>query len=78
MEMIKFLQNNADEGLPHDDSVEQDKSKYVYRRQIVWFNAIGFLVLHLFATYGLYLFLTSTMIATILWSKYKIARDNEY
>ncbi|VVC33670.1 Acyl-CoA desaturase,Fatty acid desaturase domain [Cinara cedri] len=45
-----------------------EKPKYVYRRQIVWFNAIGFLILHLASIYGLYLFLTSTMIFTMLWT----------
>ncbi|KAL5235901.1 hypothetical protein ACI65C_003311 [Semiaphis heraclei] len=42
--------------------------EYVHRRQIVWFNAIGFLVLHLGALYGMYLFLTSSKILTILWT----------
>lgn len=51
------------------DNGQSEKSKYVYRRQIVWFNAIGFLVLHLTAVYGLYLFLASSMIFTMIWSK---------
>lgn len=54
------------------DSTEQETPKYDYRIQIVWFNAIGFLVLHLGAVYGLYLFLTSTMAATLVWSKHNI------
>jgi hypothetical protein len=51
-------------------SNDPNGSEYVYRRQIVWFNTIGFLVLHLGALYGLYLFLTSTMVLTMLWSKF--------
>nr|AKM28431.1 stearoyl-coA desaturase 1 [Aphis gossypii] len=47
---------------------DSKKSEYVYRRQIVWFNTIGFLVLHLGAVYGLYLFLTSSMVLTMLWT----------
>lgn len=43
--------------------------EYVYKRQIVWFNTVGFLVLHLGAAYGLYLFLTSSMVLTMLWSE---------
>ncbi|CAH1726323.1 acyl-CoA Delta-9 desaturase [Aphis gossypii] len=49
-------------------SNDSKKSEYVYRRQIVWFNTIGFLVLHLGAVYGLYLFLTSSMVLTMLWT----------
>lgn len=51
-------------------------AKYVYKLQIVWFNAIGFLVLHLAALYGLYLFLTSSMVLTMLWSKHSCMRYN--
>lgn len=28
---------------------------YTFKRKIVWFNAIGFLIMHLAAVYGLYL-----------------------
>lgn len=53
-----------------DDGDGQDVTpKYVYKRKIVWFNAIGFLILHLTAVYGLYLVLTSLMIFTMIWSK---------
>lgn len=31
-----------------------------FKREIVWFNAIGFLILHLGGIYGLYLMLTRT------------------
>lgn len=57
-----------DSGRP--ESKDPNKPEYVYRRQIVWFNTIGFLVLHLGALYGMYLFLTSSMVLTMLWSKY--------
>lgn len=68
--MTKKVDTDADAGLPlQDDEMEQERPKYVYRRQIVWFNTIGFLIIHLGAMYGLYLLLTSTMVATIVWSK---------
>lgn len=50
-------------------AVASEKEPYVYKRQIVWFNLLGFLALHLGAVYGLYLFLTSSMVLTMLWSK---------
>lgn len=52
-----------------DGSRILQKDEYVYKRQIVWFNAIGFLVLHLGALYGLYLSLTATYVLTVLWSE---------
>ncbi|XP_044728784.1 (11Z)-hexadec-11-enoyl-CoA conjugase-like [Chrysoperla carnea] len=39
-----------------------------FKREIVWFNAIGFLILHLAAIYGFYLGFTSAHILTSLWS----------
>lgn len=45
------------------------KDEYVYVRQIVLFNAIGFLVLHLGALYGLYLALTATSVLTMIWGE---------
>lgn len=41
---------------------------YSFKRDIVWKNALGFLVLHLTALYGLYLCLYAHT-ATIFWSK---------
>lgn len=41
-----------------------------FRRQIVWFNLLGFLALHVAAVYGLYLAVTQTMLLTIAWSKF--------
>ncbi|GLV32015.1 Desaturase 1 [Carabus blaptoides fortunei] len=40
---------------------------YTYKRQIVWFNAIGFLVLHLIGAYGLILGVTSAKLLTSAW-----------
>lgn len=41
---------------------------YDFKRSVVWKNALGFLVLHLLALYGVYLcFYAHT--ATILWSE---------
>lgn len=65
LEAAEKDQKDVDGQQPNDSK----KSEYVYRRQIVWFNTIGFLVLHLGAVYGLYLFLTSSMVLTMLWSK---------
>lgn len=43
---------------------------FTFKRKIVWFNAIGFLVLHLIAVYGFYLSVTSAKFLTFAWSKY--------
>lgn len=51
---------------------DDERPKYVHRMRIVWFNAVGFLLLHVFAVYGFYLFLTSSMIYTVLWSKHRV------
>lgn len=40
-----------------------------FRRQIVWFNALGFLTLHLLAVYGVYVGSTQAKLATLFWSK---------
>lgn len=42
---------------------------YTFKRKIVWFNAIGFLIMHLAALYGYYLCFQAKFL-TILWSKY--------
>lgn len=44
---------------------------YTFKRKIVWFNAIGFLVLHLAALYGFYLGFYCKL-ATVYWCKYKL------
>lgn len=43
---------------------------YNFKRKIVWFNAIGFLILHIMAFTGLYLTFTSCKLLTVGWSKY--------
>lgn len=43
---------------------------YTFKRKIVWFNAIGFLLLNLAALYGIYLFRYAHRY-TILWGKLK-------
>lgn len=67
-ELAVVENDRKDSGSPQ--MKDPNQPEYVYRRQIVWFNTIGFLVLHLGALYGLYLFLTSSMVLTMLWSKY--------
>lgn len=43
---------------------------YSYKHTIVWKNAIGFLILHLFALWGVILMFTGGVtFKTILWSK---------
>lgn len=42
---------------------------YNYKRRIVWFNVIGFAILHLAALYGVYLGMTQTHPLTIVFSK---------
>lgn len=41
---------------------------YTFKRKIVWFNAIGFLIMHLCALYGYYL-CSQTKWKTFVWSK---------
>uniref|UniRef100_A0A2S2QTL0 Stearoyl-CoA desaturase 5 n=1 Tax=Sipha flava TaxID=143950 RepID=A0A2S2QTL0_9HEMI len=62
LEMLAKNDNND------DAAIAPEKKPYVYKRQIVWFNLLGFLVIHLGAVYGLYLFLTSSMVLTMLWT----------
>lgn len=44
---------------------------YNFKHKVVWFNAIGFLVLHLAALYGIYLCFFTTLLST-LYSKYGV------
>ncbi len=55
----------------NNEEVEK-KDKVEYKRKIVWFNAIGFLVLHIAAVYALYLSVTSAKMLTNIWGKFKI------
>lgn len=48
---------------------EDVSPKYEYKMEIVWFNAIGFLILHLGALYGVYLGFTRAKLLTVLWGK---------
>lgn len=57
------------DGRPEVPEVSKPPQRDDHKLRIVWFNAIGFLVLHLGAAYGLYLFLTSIMVFTMFWSK---------
>ncbi|CAK1579265.1 unnamed protein product [Parnassius mnemosyne] len=42
---------------------------YTYRHKIVWKNAIGFLILHMLAIWGLFIFITGGVsLKTMLWS----------
>lgn len=43
---------------------------YAYKHEIVWKNAIGFLILHLLGLWGLAIFLTGgIMLKTFIWCK---------
>lgn len=59
----------------HHNSVESIKmakeigTDYNFKRQIVWFNAIGFLVLHLCGCYGVYLMFTRAKILTTIYGE---------
>lgn len=63
----------ADVDRRQDD--DKDGKPVKYKLRIVWFNAIGFFILHLAALYGLYLFLTSSMVFTMVWSKHMLRRQ---
>lgn len=44
---------------------------YSYKHEVVWKNAIGFLILHFLGLWGLYLVLTGSVnVYTAGWSKY--------
>lgn len=63
---LKTLQSG--EGVSEESQNEKERP---YKREIVWFNAIGFLVLHLVALYGAFLFLFLRIKwQTWLFSKY--------
>lgn len=51
---------------PRDDEVQ-----IKVPRQIVWQNVVGFLVMHLLALYGMYVYITSATILTWMYGKYK-------
>lgn len=65
-ELLENLKEWTDESKPQD--AQQPPAK-PFRRQIVWFNLLGFLALHLAAVYGLYLAITQCSPLTIIWSK---------
>lgn len=52
------------------EPVQSDnQEKEVFKREIVWFNALGFLVLHIAAVYGMYVTFTDAKVLTVLWCK---------
>uniref|UniRef100_A0A1B6FRL5 Fatty acid desaturase domain-containing protein n=1 Tax=Cuerna arida TaxID=1464854 RepID=A0A1B6FRL5_9HEMI len=51
----------------HEKEPKPRKEVEPFRRKIVWFNALGFLALHIAAVYGLYLGLTRGRLLTFLW-----------
>lgn len=82
-EMVQFLEGFAASGA-HEELLEnlkewtdteskpqdaQEPPAKPFRRQIVWFNLLGFLALHLAAVYGFYLGITQCSPLTIIWSK---------
>lgn len=51
-------------------SVKPDREeKKAFKSQIVWFNALGFLALHMGAVYGIIVIVTSASVLTTLWCK---------
>jgi hypothetical protein len=50
------------------EQVEADPAQQ-YKWDICWRNVIGFLYLHIFTLYGLYLTITAAKYQTIIWSK---------
>lgn len=43
---------------------------YTYKHEVVWKNAIGFLILHFFALWGFFLFITGCVkLVTVIWGK---------
>ena len=62
---VKDTEVNNNEETPEDKPTE-------FKAKIVWFNAIGFLVLHLAAVYGLVLALVRAKFLTLIWGKFGI------
>lgn len=66
----------------HHNSVESIKmakeigTDYNFKRQIVWFNAIGFLVLHLCGCYGVYLMFTKAKVWTTIYGEEEESKPN--
>lgn len=58
------IANNAESEIAENE-------KKPFKMKIVWFNTIGFLILHVASVYGLYLAVTSTKLLTLAWSKSK-------
>lgn len=56
-------------GLVKRKEVQAIGTDLSFKREIVWKNAIGFLILHLMAVYGFFLAF-SAYSTTIWWSKY--------
>lgn len=71
----KLLDDDENQSHPEGDKGQHNSMEKLgtdpnFKRKIVWKNAIGFLVLHLAAFYGLYLVLTFRIkILTYLWGK---------
>lgn len=65
--IIQKIENKENEINNNDD---RNTKTEVYKRKIVWFNAIGFLIFHLAALYGGFLTLTQAKLLTTIWSKY--------
>lgn len=56
--------------LPQPKQITARSNQPQYRWQIVWRNVIAFMYLHIFAIYGLYLFLFVCTWKTFIWSKF--------
>lgn len=67
-ELLENLKEWTDTESKTQDAQQQPPAK-PFRRQIVWFNLLGFLALHLAAVYGLYLAITQCSPLTIIWSE---------
>lgn len=59
----------VDEHQTIENKVEE---KAEYKTKIVWFNVLLFVYLHLSFLYGIYLGLTSAMLKTSIFCKYKV------
>lgn len=69
MYIIKKEELSVPEGFKNETVQAHKEERKVFQMQIVWFNALGFLALHIAAVYGLYLVVTSAKLLTTIWSK---------
>ncbi|KAK3920586.1 Acyl-CoA desaturase 3 [Frankliniella fusca] len=58
----------AQNGVAASNGIANGKAAKPFKAEIVWFNAIGFLILHLITVYGIYLGIFHASVLTDIWA----------